>query len=186
MKKYASFLLTMAIVLSTSILQAQVYMTKAASVQFSASTPLEKIEAKNSGSTIAYDARSGNLMANVSIKGFTFESALMQEHFNENYMESDRYPVASFKGKVDDPAALDLSKKGVYTVSCTGQLSMHGAAKDVKLKATFTVKDGKVSLTGTFPVRLSDYNIKVPGVVKGKIAEEAKVSVNANLEQTKK
>lgn len=165
---------------------AQVYLTKAASIQFSASTPLEKIEGKNNSATVAYEPSTGKLMANVSIKAFTFESALMQEHFNENYLESDRLPIAKFAGQVDDPFAVNLSKNGIYTANCSGQLSIHGVTKEVKLRGTFSVKDGKVHLSGIFGVKLADYQIKIPGVVRTKIAEEAKVSVNAKLDPVKK
>jgi polyisoprenoid-binding protein YceI len=106
----------------------------------------------------------------------------MQEHFNEKYVESDKFPKAQFKGSFTSEKAIDLSKDGEYNVTVKGTMSLHGVDKPVETKGTFTVKGGKLSGKAEFNLKLADYGIVIPGVVKDNIAEVVKVTVDAQYE----
>lgn len=112
----------------------------------------------------------------VPIKSFVFPKSLMQEHFNENYMESDKYPYAIFKGKINE--GIDFTKPGTYDVSATGKLNIHGVERDQTLKGKLTVQSGKALLDAAFDVLLVDHKIKVPEVVFAKIAEKIAVTTH--------
>ena len=169
----------MALFLAAGLAQAQTkYFTKQGKISFYSETPMEKIEAHNSRATSVLEAESGKIEFKVSIKGFEFEKALMQEHFNENYMESSKYPNATFKGTITDMKSVDLKKDGTYNVTVKGDLTIHGVTKNVTEKATIKVKGGVISAETSFNVALKDYNIKVPSVVGNKIAEIIQVKVN--------
>ncbi|MEP7235981.1 MAG: YceI family protein, partial [Ignavibacteriota bacterium] len=97
--------------------------------------------------------------------------------FNENYVESDKYPKSTYKGKIDNFNTVDLTKDGTYPVTITGALTIHGETKDVPAKGKITVKDGKVSATSSFKITLSDFNIEIPSIVKDKISKTVKINV---------
>jgi hypothetical protein len=163
------------------------YFTKNGTVFFTASSPLEKIEATNGKASSIVDISSGAMEFAVLMKAFNFEKALMQEHFNENYVESDKYPKAVFKGNMTNISSLDLTKDGTYPVNIKGQLTLHGVTKDVETSGVLSVKDGSVvSGKSDFQILLSDYNINIPSLVKDKISKEVKITVNANYELLKK
>jgi len=111
------------------------------------------------------------------MKGFEFEKALMQEHFNEKYVESDEYPKATFKGQILNFEELDLSKDGKFEVIVKGNLTIHGETKPVEAKGVIEIKGGKVIATSEFVIAVSDFNINIPSVVKDKIAKEVTISV---------
>lgn len=162
---------------------AQKWFTRDAKVQFdaTASNSPEDIKASTNSGTFVFDQSSSNLQAAVLIKGFQFEKALMQEHFNENYMESAKYPKATFKGKIDDPSKVKFDKDGTYTATVSGDLTMHGVTKAVSVPATFTVKQDKIGVSATFATVMKDYNIDVPSLVADKLAKEAKIKIEGNL-----
>jgi polyisoprenoid-binding protein YceI len=164
-------------------LYAQKYMTRTGKISFFSSTPVENIEAFNNEVASVLDAKSGDLVFQVPIKSFKFEKALMQEHFNENYMESDKYPKAEFKGKVADISKVNFSKDGTYNVTTSGKLTIHGVTKDVSIPGTITVKGKQVTANSEFKVKTADYNISIPKLVEGKIAKEIEVTVNSILAQ---
>lgn len=145
----------------------------------------ETIKAVNKSGTCIWDKSSGAVEMAVLVKGFLFEKALMQEHFNENYMESTKYPKATFTGKLDNSGSVDMAKDGTYKVNASGTLTMHGVSKTVTAPVTFTVKGGKVSATVSFSVALADYNISVPSVVADKVNKKVEISIAANLEPMK-
>ena len=162
---------------------AQKYITRTGKVTFFSSTPLENIEAFNNDVSSIVDAKTGEVLFVVPIKSFKFEKALMQEHFNENYLESDKYPKAEFKGKIANLSAVNFSKDGQYNVTATGKMTIHGVTRDVTAPGTITVKGSNITAASKFRVRTSDYGIKIPGVVAGKIAQEIEVTVNSILAQ---
>lgn len=145
----------------------------------------ETIKAVNKSGTCVWDKSTGAVEMAVNIKGFLFEKALMQEHFNENYLESTKYPKATFAGKLDNASSVDTGKDGTYKVNASGTLTMHGVSKTVTAPVTFTVKSGKVSAAVSFSVALADYNISIPSVVADKVNKKAEVSIAANLEPMK-
>src|SRR6188474_1976871 len=121
------------------------YFTKNGKVSFSASSPLEKIEAANDKATSIVDVSNGAIEFAVLMKAFIFDKALMQEHFNENYVESDKFPKSTFKGTVTNIKSVDLTKNGVYPVKVKGMLTLHGETKEVTADGTLTVKDGAIT-----------------------------------------
>ncbi len=162
---------------------AQKYMTRTGKVTFFSSTPLENIEAFNNETSAVLDASTGDFVFQVPIKSFRFEKALMQEHFNENYMESSKYPKAEYKGKITDLGSVNFDKNGTYNVSTKGKLAIHGVTRDVTLPGTITVKDKTVTINSEFKVRPKDHDIKIPGIVENKIANDIEVTVNSILEK---
>ncbi len=178
-----SVVLIFALLFSINNSFAQKYMTKNGHIRFFSSTPLENIEAHNRQVNSALDVSSGDFVFKVLIKSFEFEKALMQEHFNENYMESDKFPNASFNGKVTNISSITLTKDGTYNADVEGKLTIHGVTKDIKEKGTFTVKDGVILGFSKFNVKVADYEIKIPGAVVNNIAESIEVTVDVKLEK---
>ncbi|MBK9639457.1 MAG: YceI family protein [Bacteroidetes bacterium] len=156
------------------------YFTRTGKVYFLSDAPLEKIDAKNSQATSVFDATSGQFEFAILMKAFEFEKALMMEHFHENYVESDKYPKAVFKGVISNIAKVDCTKDGVYPVMYKGTLMMHGVTKEMEGKGVFTVKDGKIVAHSDFVILLSDYKIEIPSLVKEKVSNEVKIVVDAN------
>lgn len=161
------------------------YFTKTGKIEFYSKAALEDIEAKNKTVTAVLDAKTGALQFAVQMRGFEFEKALMQEHFNENYVESTKYPKAEFKGTVVNNAAVNYAKAGTYNVTVKGKLTLHGVTKDVEAPGTIKVEGGKVDATSTFTIQLSDYKISIPAVVKDKISNAIKIMVDTKLEPLK-
>lgn len=158
------------------------YFTKEGKVSFYSDAPLEKIEAMNTKASSVLDASTGQMEFAVLMKAFEFEKALMQEHFNENYVESSKYPKAVFKGKVDNIADVKFDKDGTYPVKVSGQMTLHGVTKSMTSNGTIEVKNGKIAASSIFTVLLTDYNIEIPKLVNEKISNEVKITVNMNYE----
>jgi YceI-like domain len=150
-------------------------------ISFFSKTPVEDIDAVNK--KVLGVIKNNEFAFVATIVGFKFKKPLMEEHFNENYMESDKYKTASFKGKI--AAAIDLSKDGEYKTQAVGVLTMHGESKDRTIDGVFTVKDGKINLKSEFDVQLKDHKIDIPKLVIKKIAETVKVTVNIDFEPKK-
>jgi len=172
------FILVIGIISAYSV-QAQKYMTKNGNIKFYSETPIETIEATNNQVNAALDSQTGDLVFKVLIKSFQFEKALMQEHFNENYMESDKLPNSTFKGKVTNLSSIDFSKEGSYEAMIEGDMTIHGVTKQISEKGTFTVKPGdKIHGYSKFNIKPADYEIKIPGTVVKNIAETIEVTVD--------
>jgi polyisoprenoid-binding protein YceI len=174
------------IALSFQTLKAQQYMDRSAYVGFFSETKMENIKADNNKGTLVYDAATGSIQMSALMKAFEFEKALMQEHFNENYVESDKFPKAVFKGKVENHTSINLSKDGTYNVKVTGEMSMHGVTKKITTDAVFKVSGGKITCESKFNVKPEDYNITIPNTVRDNIASAIAITVKANLEVLKK
>ncbi len=175
------------VLLSTLLqVQAQKYITKNGKITFFSDGPLEKIEAINNKVNAAIDAKSGLFVFKVLIKSFVFEKALMQEHFNENYLESDKFPVAVFKGKITNLDQINFSAPGNYPAKVEGDLTIHGQTRPIKTTGTFNVTKEGVNGKSAFTIKIADYGIKIPGAVTGKIAEEILINVDINLKAYKK
>jgi len=168
--------------------QAQIWYTKTATIIFDATAPSspERIEAKNRSATCVLDSKTGALQFSVLMKGFAFERALMEEHFNENYIESHKYPKAEFKGKLKDMDEIDLSKDGTYPVKVKGDLTIHGKTHEVETTGQLRVQGGKVQANAQFAVKLSSYEISIPGLVADKVGKEARITVDCALDVLKK
>lgn len=178
------FFLLLALTATTSV-TGQKYFTRTGQITFSSDTPLEKIEAKNDKATCVIDAEDGRMEFAVLIKAFAFEKALMQEHFNENYMESGEFPKATFKGKINNMAEINLGKDGTYLARVEGDMTIHGVTQQIKTEGLITVKDGQFSASAAFSVLTQDYDIAIPAVVRDNIAKEIVIDVKVDLSPLK-
>ncbi len=154
-------------------------ITRAATIGFYSKTPMENIEAINKSGISVIDKTTGQLEFSVLLKGFSFEKALMQEHFNENYLESDQFPKAGFKGKITDQSKVNFTKDGMYNVPITGVLTLHGVSKEITTSAIITIRNGITEGEADFNIDITDYKIKIPSIVKEKIAKSIKITVKA-------
>lgn len=177
------FLLLSIITVSLSARSQDRYFTRSAKVHFFSKTDMENIEALNTKGTSVVDIKTGQMEFAVLLKAFEFEKELMMEHFNENYVESDKFPKSTFKGAITNIASVDFSKNGVYPIQIKGQLNMHGVTKDLLTDGSFEIKDGKVTGKSSFIITLADYNIVVPNVVKDNISKTIKIEINAAYEK---
>lgn len=152
---------------------AQKYISDLNHVSFYSEAPLENIEAHSYKSKSLIDLQTNEIVFTVPIRTFEFEKSLMQEHFNENYMESHKFPRAKFKGKVIgfEP------KPGKQQVSAEGQLEIHGVTQEVKVEGEIDYSEDEITINATFPVKVADYNIKIPTVVASNIAEVVDVTI---------
>jgi len=153
----------------------QVYLTRTGFIGFYSKTPLEDIKAENNQVFAAIDPGKKTLAFSLLLRGFVFTKQLMQEHFNENYVESDRYPKATFSGSYNGDVPLD--KDGVYKVTVKGNLSLHNVTRPIEAPATIEVKGGRLLGQAAFKVKPEDFNITIPSIVREKIEREMKVNV---------
>jgi len=164
---------------------AQNYFTRDGKVKFFSDASVEKIEAVNKSATAVMDVATGKMEWKVLIKGFLFEKALMQEHFNENYLESSKYPNATFKGAITNMNEVNFGKDGTYTAKVKGKLNIHGVEKDVETSGTVKVGGGVIVLHSDFTVKCSDYNIKIEASKVSNISNSIEVMVDATLNPMK-
>lgn len=156
-------------------------VTKTAKITFEASVPaFEEVKAKNESVTCILNPGTGEIAALALIKGFRFKVALMEEHFNENYMESNTYPKATFKGKIQD---FDFSKLTAtakeYTIK--GKLEIHGKIKDITIIATIKKSGDSVEIDSNFTLNTDDYAIDIPSVVSKKVSKKVAVKLEVTL-----
>lgn len=169
----------------TGIVSAQdKYFTKTGKVTFDATSPgsPEQVEAIHKSVLCVLDSKTGNMQFAVTMKGFEFERALMQEHFNENYIESDQFPKSEFKGIISNNSNVNYATNGEYKVSVKGKLTMHGITKDIETTGSLIIKNGKIAANSVFTVLLADYKITIPGLVADKVSKTAKIVVNCLLD----
>ncbi len=175
------YILVSALLLAVSSAYGQQYMTRAGFVGFYSKTSAEDIKAENHQGYAIIDEGKKNLAFAVLIKGFTFPKELMQEHFNENYMESDKYPKATFIGAYSgDLGAGD----GVYPVTVKGTLTAHGVSKPVEGPATIERKGNQLIGHCTFKIIPEDFNVQIPSLVRDKIERTLKVDVDIQCTKT--
>ena len=156
---------------------AQKFMTKNGYIGFYSHTPMEDIKADNNQAAGVLDVSTGDLVFQVLIKSFHFERALMEEHFNENYMESEKFPKAVFKGKITNLASVNFSKNGTYEAVVDGELTIRDVTKKISTKGTIEVLAGGINASSKFKIVPEDYKIEIPGVVRDKIAKDLEVTV---------
>ena len=162
------------------------WFTRNGKINFFSKTTAENIDATNNEVFSIIDQQKNEVAFQVLNTGFKFDKALMQEHFNENYMESTKYPKASFKGIITDPSKVDFNKDGLYNVSIVGDLSLHGVTNKISIPATIRVADKKISGESKFDIKLADYKINIPSVVAKQISETVAVTVNCLYEPFKR
>lgn len=173
-------------VLGAVSVDAQRYFTREAKVDFSSEAPLEKIEAHNGSATSVLDISTGQMEFAVLIKAFQFEKALMQEHFNENYMESDAFPKSTFKGKIINAQEVKWTVDGSYPVKVAGTLTIHGVSNEVSAEGTIKVVGGVISASSSFSVAVADYDIEIPAVVRENIAKVVVINILADFQPLNK
>lgn len=158
-------------------------MTQSGTITFFSESPLENIEAVNNQVSTVMNLTTGEIQAQLLVKAFEFDKALMKRHFNERYLESHKYPKSKFVGKIVTEEALNLSESP-QNVSLEGSLSLHGVTRDLTTNAAISkTADGIIQATSTFFVNLEEYNVEVPSGVRKKVAEDIKVTITVDLEE---
>ena len=160
---------------------AQKYSTGNAYVGFFSETPLEDIKAENRQVRAVIDFDKKQIAFTLLVKSFLFRKQLMQQHFNENYAESHKYPKADFSGVYS--GNINLFQDGTYAVEVKGNLNFHGVTKSITMPAIIEVRSGKLTALSNFKLKPQDFNIKIPAIVRDKIAEQIDVSVKAEFLQ---
>lgn len=181
----AVYFLLLLCVPGTVVLAQERFYTKTGKISFLSNAPLEDIEAVNKTAGAILSSKTGSLQFVVLMKGFEFKKALMQEHFNENYVESHKYPKAEFRGTLVNNATVNYAKDGTYSLQASGQLNFHGVEKDITAPVTLKLLGGRIEAVSSFTILLSDYRISIPSLVKDKISNKVKVTVDVKLEPLK-
>ena len=158
----------LSLLLITQYSFSQKYLSSASDVSFYSKAPVEDIEAKSTKGKSILDLSTDNIVFSIPISSFEFEKSLMQEHFNEKYMESDKFPKAVFKGKI---SGFDINQEGVQKVESNGELTIHGVTKQISEIGEMSVQNGTITLNHSFKVAIKDYKIKVPKLLWQNIAE---------------
>jgi polyisoprenoid-binding protein YceI len=177
------YFILLAVICMYSAKAQDLFITRHGQVSFFSKTPLENIDATNNEASSVINIKTGEIGFAILIKSFHFERALMEEHFNENYMESDKLPKANFKGKINNLAAADFTKDGTYAVTVDGEITIHGVTQKLSIPGSVMVKDGLPQVLAKFKIAPKDYNIKIPSLVADKIAESMNVSVDCKYEK---
>jgi polyisoprenoid-binding protein YceI len=171
--KYTLFLLSF---LCISISKAQnVFIADTGQITFYSYAPLEDIDATSNSVNSMYNASNGEIAFMIPMRSFAFKKSLMQEHFNEKYMESEKYPHATFKGKVNEK--VDVTRTGKIPVTATGTLTIHGKEKQITEKGEMDISDHQITLTTKFYIALDDFNIKKPQIFLSNIADTIEVNM---------
>ncbi|MDN3667779.1 YceI family protein [Echinicola jeungdonensis] len=153
----------------------QTYKSTDSKVTFFSDAPLEDIKATNKDATGLFDSKSGELAFVVPIKGFEFRKSLMQQHFNERFMESDKYPRGTFQGQLSN---YDMESSGTQKAVAKGKMTIHGITRDFQVTGDFTVSGNKIEMEAVFPIKVADYDVEIPKVLFYNISEEVEVTVN--------
>lgn len=159
----------------------QKFACKGGQTSFFSETPMENIQAENTKVVSMIDPATGVIAVKMTIRDFEFPNKLMQEHFNENYLESEKYPTAVFSGKI--LGDVDYDKDGTYPVTGQGNMIIHGVKKEISLKGTLNISGDQLNLKAEYLIKPEDYRIEIPSLVITKIAEE--ISVKSNFTYTR-
>ena len=163
------------LLISSINLQAQKFIGKNGEISFFSNAPMEDISAQNNKVNAVYDSDTKALVFQLKIIDFVFPNSLMQEHFNENYLESDIYPKSTFTGKI-------ISQNGESAI-VVGDLTIHGKTNKIKVEGILKKEKKAINVSTEFIVKLEEYDIKIPTIVMYKIAEEIEVKVNIELKE---
>ena len=180
------WMMSLAVILSSTNLFGQKVFTKSGEISFISETPIESFTAVNNKAIGILDLDKGTFESAALIRSFIFERALMQEHFNENYMESTKFPKAVLKGNMGGVENMTNLEDGEYKITADGSMNIHGVVNKVSFPLTLSVSDGNHRVHGSFSLSPEDYDIKIPGVVSEQISKEMKISIDYKLEPLKK
>ncbi|WP_162555756.1 YceI family protein [Reichenbachiella versicolor] len=169
------------LLLGAFVADAQKYKSVSSKVHFFSEAPMENIEAVNSQSQSVFDAESGQIVFSIPVDQFQFDKKLMQEHFNENYMETEDYPTATFKAQLQDWKGLSSSQ----TATAKGGLDVHGITQNREIEGKISKTNDKVMVDAKFVIELKDHKIKIPKAVFYNIAEKIEVTVHFEYEPIK-
>ena len=162
---------------------AQVFFTKNGHISFFSKTIMENINAENNQVISVIDIQTGVIQFSLLNNSFHFPKAKMEDDFNENYIESDKYPRSTFKGIITDIGNINFNKDGVYKVNIKGDIMIHGVTRNITVSGMISIKNGNISATSSFDILVKDYNIKIPSIVTNKIAENLEVKVRCDYEK---
>jgi hypothetical protein len=166
-------LLSILICFSLTEVRSQKYSVEESDIFFFSDAAIEDIKAENKKAAGIFNTANGDIVFSIPINEFQFAKSLMQEHFNEKYMESDKFPKATFSGKV---SGFDASASGVQQAKANGKLTIHGVSNDVEIPGTIEKKDDQLILKTKFLVKLADYKITIPQLLWQNIAEQVEVT----------
>lgn len=178
MNKAFLFLLT----ISSIAASGQKYALDKSRIEFYSHAAIEDIRADNKKTTGLFNAETGEIAFSIPIKEFQFAKSLMQEHFNEKYLESDKFPKATFQGKID---GFDAKSSSPQQLKASGKLTIHGVTKEVEIPGTIEKKNDHWVLNSKFMVKLADYNISIPQLLFQKIAEQVEVTSDLDFKPQK-
>jgi len=170
------------LVLMVPLFGEDIYFTRSGTISFFSSTPIEDIRAINEQTTCVLDLETGDVSFRIPIRGFIFKNGLMQEHFNENYLESDTYPNASFTGSIEGWKDITLSET-LQPVSLKGTMTIHGVSKEIAESGNILMKEDRLIGAATFKINVADYKIEIPKILRENIAKVVDVSVDISLKK---
>jgi len=154
---------------------AQKFSTEKGHVSFFSDATIEDIEAVNSVVGSLFNASTGDVVFIMKIRDFVFDKSLMREHFNEKYMESEKFPKSTFQGKI---VGFKMGTSGVQNVKAVGKLTIHGVTREIEVPGTAELSGGKLLVKSKFIVKVADYNVKIPTLMWQNIAEQVEVKVD--------
>lgn len=172
-----------AVIIIGNIATAQKYFTKNGHISFFSKTSMENIKADNNQVMSVLNPQTGELQFSLLVKSFHFEKALMEEHFNENYLESEKYPKSTFKGSIADISKVNFTADGSYPVIVNGDLTIHGVTNKATAKGNIVIKGGKIAGAAVFTVALADYKVAIPKLVETNISKTIEITVNCLYDQ---
>jgi polyisoprenoid-binding protein YceI len=182
MKKFILSLFLILVVPGYAVSPGDYFFTSTGTISFISNAPLEIIKASSNKMKGLIDESKKSFSFRVAYETFEgFNSSLQRDHFNEKYVESEKYPEAIFNGTIENE--IDFSKNGSYTINTKGKLNLHGVEKDRTIKSTVSILNGIVHIESKFNVLLDDHNISIPKIVTQKIATEIVVDVKADLKR---
>jgi hypothetical protein len=162
------------------------FFTRTGVVVFYSKAPIEDIKAINNQVGCIYETESNRIVANVLIRAFEFDKTLMQQHFNENYMESDKFPKATFKGKLLNIQNIDFKSNWTKSIEFEGDMTIHGVTKKINSIASISCENGNLSVITDFNIFIKDFDIKIPSTLINNIAEKINIKVNLKLSELNK
>lgn len=177
------FFLIVFIIVCSFNTKAQVYNAQEMYIHIFSPAPIADIEAISNAAVASINTSKNEIDIELKVGSFKFKKALMQTHFNEKYIESDKYPNAHFKGKFKDE--IDLEKDGLYNITLEGRFSIHGVEKPKTINCSILVKDKKITFETAFKLMSADYKIKAPDIIYRKVGQEVSIDAKGILVKTK-
>ena len=172
------------LVLLTNTSFSQIYLCKNGNISFFQETSVENIDARSTKLLSVLNTENNMVAYKIDVGTFTFEKSLMQDHFNENYIESGKYPTSVFRGTINEK--IDWTKDGTYDITSTGDMVMHGVTKRITEKGKLTIKNGEITIINFFTIKFTDYGVEIPKLLIKQLAESVEVTINcAYIKQVK-